>query len=237
MPNKATSREQQGREAFFAQLSRYMSGLYRYAQHLLNYYQALGDLPPGHLDVEDIVDTAVLGAYRELGKEAAHRDLRERLMEIARCYVQSEAARMTARSQLTVSKEEPVPETPPEQEIYQQGEQMFDFFEPDEALKVEDVVPDLDVPTPDEAVETAELQQCVNAALAGMPAEWRRALVLRFTQGVKGAALAQALGKSAPETSRLLERARAYLRQRLVESGCSFTPQGDRPASLATSRE
>jgi DNA-directed RNA polymerase specialized sigma24 family protein len=56
-----------------------------------------------------------------------------------------------------------------------------------------------------------------------MPEEWRRALVLRFTRGLEGAALAQAVGQPLSETSRIIERARAYLRQKLKESGCSFT--------------
>jgi RNA polymerase sigma factor (sigma-70 family) len=235
MANDAPSREQRDREAFFAQLSRYMSGLYRYAQHLLRYYQTLGDLPAGQIDTDDIVDTAVLGAYRELGKGGAERDLRTRLMRIARSYVQNEVRRMIARRELTIRKEEDVPETPPEEDVSLLGEQIFEFFEPDEDLKVEDVVPDLDVPTPEQAVETAEWQQCVNSALAGMPAEWRRALMLRFGRGLKGGALAQALGKPESETSLVLERARAYLRQRLVEAGCSFTPQSDPAASLARS--
>jgi RNA polymerase sigma factor (sigma-70 family) len=225
MAHGARSHEQRDREAFTAQLSRHMSGLYRYAQHLLRYYQELGDLPPGQLEVDDIVDTAVLGAYRELGKAGADRDLREQLMKIARCYVQNEVGRLIARQELTISKEESVPQTPPEEEVSQQGEEIFDFFEPDEELKVEDVVADLDVPSPEEALEIAEWQQCVNSALAGMPAEWRRALTLRFGRGLKGVALAQALGKPQSETSLVLERARAYLRQKLLEAGCSFTPE------------
>ena len=86
--------------------------------------------------------------------------------------------------------------------------------------------PDLDVPTPEQEVERAELRQCVDSALAGLPEEWRAVLRLRFERGLKGAALAQALGKSAAETSRLLKLAQTYLKQRLVESGCAFTPAG-----------
>lgn len=222
MANATRSAVQREREAFFAQISRYMNGLYRYARHLLNYYQDLGDLPPGQIEVEDIVDTAVLEAYRELGKAGADRDLKDRLMSAARRYVQRT---------LTVSKEEDVPETPPEKETSLLGEEIFEFFEPDEALKIEDVAPDLDVPDPEQVAETEDLRQCVNSALAGMPAEWRRALTLRFGQGVKGAALASALGKSGPETSRILERARAYLRQRLVEAGCTLTPNAKKKAT------
>jgi RNA polymerase sigma factor (sigma-70 family) len=235
MTRSSRSREQRDREAFFAQLSRHLSGLYRYAQHLLRYHEALGDLPPGQITVEDVVDTAVLGAYRRLGNAAADDDLRNCLVSISRGYVQTEVARSAARRDLTVSKEDDLPETAPEEEVSRLGEEIFDFFEPDEDLKVEDVVPDLDVPDPEQAAETAEWQQCVNAAIAGLPAQWRTALVLRFGHGLKGSALARALGKSGPEASRVLERARAYMRQRLVEEGCSLTPESEPAARRASS--
>jgi RNA polymerase sigma factor (sigma-70 family) len=241
MDTDARSREQREREELFAQLSRYMSGLYRYAHHLLRYYQTLGDLPPGQIDVDDVVDTAVLGAYRELGKghdlgkAGTEGDLRRRLMRIARCYVQNEVGRLIARRELTISTEEPVPQTAPEEEVFQAGEEIFDFFEPEEQLKVEDVVPDFDVPTPEQAIETVEWQRCVDSALASMPAEWRRALMLRFRRGLEGAALAQALGKPESEASLIVERARAYLREKLLEAGCSFTPDGDGAANLPSS--
>ena len=140
--------------------------------------------------------------------------------------MQKEIGQATAHRDLTVSKEEDIPETPPEEEAMMLGEEIMYFFEPDEDLKVEDVVPDLDVPTPEEEVERADLNQCVDAALAGLPEEWRVALRLRFEDGLKGAALAKALGKSAAETSRALKLAQTYLKQRLVESGCTFTPAG-----------
>lgn len=227
--NEIQSRDQRDRQAFFAQVGRHLNGLYRYVPHLLRYYEALGDLPAGQIEVEDVVDAAVLGAYRELGKSGAARApdaLKRRLIHHARAYVQNEIRQAKVRRDLTVSKEEDIPETPPEEEAMTLGEEVMYFFEPDEDLKVEDVVPDLDVPTPEEEVERAELRQCVDSALAGLPEEWRAVLKLRFERGLKGAALAKALGKSAAETSRLLELAQTYMRQRLVESGCGFTPAG-----------
>jgi RNA polymerase sigma factor (sigma-70 family) len=239
--NEMQPRDQRDRQAFFAQVGRHLNSLYRYAPHLLKFYEALGDLPAGQIEVEDVVDAAVLGAYRELGKNGAARKpdaLKRRLIHHARAYVQKEVRQAKVRRDLTVSKEEDIPETPPEEEAMTLGEEVMYFFEPDEDLKVEDVVPDLDMPTPEEEVERAELNQCVDSALAGLPEEWRLALRLRFAQGLKGAALAQALGKSAAETSRLLKLARTYLKQRLVESGCAFTPAGpltDAPSARLSS--
>jgi len=89
-------------------------------------------------------------------------------------------------------------------------------------LKLEDIVPDLTVPTPEQETEAAELRRCVDEALAELPSAWRRAVLLRHVNGLAGAALARAVGRPEAETDRMLDHARAYLRQRLVESGCAF---------------
>jgi RNA polymerase sigma-70 factor (ECF subfamily) len=89
-------------------------------------------------------------------------------------------------------------------------------------LKLEDLVPDLEMPTPADEAARRELRDCVRTALAGLPRDWRRALLARYVDGLAGARLAQALGVSTPEMHRVLDRARHYVRQRLVESGCRF---------------
>jgi DNA-directed RNA polymerase specialized sigma24 family protein len=100
------------------------------------------------------------------------------------------------------------------------GDEILDFYEPDEDLKLEDIIPDLDAQSPEEEAARSELRQCVDVALAGLPREWRRALLLRYTEGLMGAALATALHRTPAETERILDNARAVLRQHLVESGC-----------------
>jgi DNA-directed RNA polymerase specialized sigma24 family protein len=64
-------------------------------------------------------------------------------------------------------------------------------------------------------------QECVKAALAGMPTEWRRALLLCHVEGLSAAELARTIGRAEQEIERVLEHAREYLRQKLIESGCS----------------
>src|SRR4029453_15702590 len=102
-----------------------------------------------------------------------------------------------------------------------------DFYQPDEDLKLKDIFPDVDVSTPEDFVAAKEeLLRCVNAALAGMPNEWRRALRLRHAGGLTDEELAEALQKAAPEIERILEYARQHLRQSLIESGCTFIVKG-----------
>ena len=116
------------------------------------------------------------------------------------------------------------------------GDEILDFYQPDEDLKLEDIFPDVDVSTPEDFVAAKEeLLRCVNAALAGMPKEWRRAFCLRHAEGLTDEELAEALQKAAPEIERILEYARQHLRQSLIESGCTFIVKGSESRPSKTS--
>jgi len=104
------------------------------------------------------------------------------------------------------------------------GEEILEFYQPDEDLKLEDIFPDVDISTPERmAAAKEELLRCVNAALARMPRAWRRALRLRHGEGLTGEELAEALEKAEPEIERILEYARQHLRQSLLEAGCTLS--------------
>jgi RNA polymerase sigma factor (sigma-70 family) len=142
-------------------------------------------------------------------------------MGLAREQIGDEVRRLTSwREHTPVHTEEDVPETPPTEWVQTLGDEILDYYEPDEDLKVEDVLPDLDVPTPEAVAETDELRWCTHAALAGIPDRWRRALLLRYVDGLTGADLARAMGQPEADVERVLGHASEHLRQRLVESGC-----------------
>lgn len=213
---------QRNRELFFALVGRHLSGLYHAVRHELAYLEAVGDLTPGELTPEDVVDAVLLRAYREFVANPPDRKIRGWLIRLARQHLRSETRREQSERETTVHLEEDVPETPPSEYVSSLGEETLYFYEPDEDLRLEDVIPDLDIPTPEQEAERGELQRCLDAALGGMPKTWRRALLLGQTQGLTGAALARAIGRPEPDAVRILENARAYLRQRLVESGCAI---------------
>jgi RNA polymerase sigma factor (sigma-70 family) len=216
-----SEQEQRNRENFFPLMGRHLPSLYHFVRHQVAYFEAVGDLKPGELAPEEVVDAVVGRAYKEYPSAPSGRALRRRLIQLAREQLRDEVARIKAwRRRTPVHTEDDVPETPPEQAVRSLGDEILDFYEPDEDLKVEDVIEDLDVETPEEVAATHELQSCVDAALAGLPEEWRRAVTLYHVEGLSGDELARALGKSRSESEHLLEHARAYLRQRLTESAC-----------------
>jgi RNA polymerase sigma factor (sigma-70 family) len=103
------------------------------------------------------------------------------------------------------------------------GEEILYFYQPDEDLKLEDVVPDLDALTPEERAEDSELRGTIGAALVEMPAAWRRALLLHHAEGLSPAELAEALSLPAAEVERILEQARERVRRRVAEAGYRFS--------------
>jgi hypothetical protein len=86
------------------------------------------------------------------------------------------------------------------------------------------------------AAAKEELLRCVNASLAGMPREWRRALRLRHTKGLTDEELAEVLQKAEPEIERILEYGHQHLRQSLLESGCKFIVKGNESPSTSRAK-
>lgn len=212
--------DEQRHETFFPLIRRHLPRLYRFVRHALAYVEAVGDLPPGELTPEDVADTVVLRAYREFAKDPSGRNIGDRLIKIAQEYIVSEVKRRRAERRRTVPKEKDIPETPPSESVTMLGEEIMYFYQPDEDLKLEDVVSDLDVSTPEEEAERKEIWRCVNRSLAKMPQDWRRALMLSRVDGLADTELAQAIGRPEPEARRLVEQARDYLRRQLLEAGC-----------------
>ena len=74
-------------------------------------------------------------------------------------------------------------------------------------------------PSPDSALERAELGQALQAAIDELPEDARRTLLLREVDGLSYAEIAQALEIPKGTVMSRLHYARRQLRQRLVDSG------------------
>ena len=105
-------------------------------------------------------------------------------MRLAQRQLQSETERSRRERGQTIPLEQTAPLTPPSEEVTTLGEEILDFYQPDEALKIEDVLPDIRTPSPEEDLELRELRRCVREALNQLPKEQRRALVRRYVFGL-----------------------------------------------------
>src|SRR5262245_45135722 len=130
------------------------------------YYLAIGDLRPGEITAEDVVDATLLQAYREFVKDPTRREIRSWLIGLAVEKIEAEVKRSKAERAGSVHIEEDIPETPPTEEVSTLGDEIMDFYQPDEDQKLEDIIPDMTAPTPEQILESRELRRYINRTLA-----------------------------------------------------------------------
>src|SRR5262249_42689680 len=145
-------------------------------------FPAPGGVPPGEVTAEDLVDETLLQAYREFVTDPARRDIRSWLTRLAIEKVDAEVKRSKSERARVVHIEEDIPETPPAEEVSTLGDEIMDFYQPDEDQKLEDIIPDMTAPTPEQILESRELQRYVNRTMATLPRVWRRAFALHYVE-------------------------------------------------------
>ncbi len=74
---------------------------------------------------------------------------------------------------------------------------------------------DLEAPAPSERLMDAELQEAINAAIAGLPENQRVAMVLRRYEGMPYEEIAKVLKTSVPAVKSIIFRARSALKESL----------------------
>jgi RNA polymerase sigma-70 factor (ECF subfamily) len=70
-------------------------------------------------------------------------------------------------------------------------------------------------PSPSQRAGQAERDALIQAALDSLPADYRMAVVLRYFEGLSGAEMAEAMGRSVKAVERLLARAKSALEPQL----------------------
>jgi len=220
----AVPAEELERELFSTLVKRHLKNVYNFVRREIAYYLATGDLLPGETTAEDVVDATLLQAYREFVEDPARREIRNWVIGLAVEKVEAEVKRSKAERAGRVHIEEDIPETPPSEEVSTLGDEIMDFYQPDEDLKLEDIIPDMTAPTPEQMLESRELQRYINRTLATLPRVWRSAFALHYVEGVPVAEIARMIKHSESDVHRHLEYACERLRQRLSEAGFEAPP-------------
>jgi RNA polymerase sigma factor (sigma-70 family) len=221
---EAVPAEERERELFSTLAERHLKNLYNFVRREIAYCLATGDLPPGEITVEDVVDDTLPQAYREFVKDPTRREIRNWLIGLAAEKVEAEVRRLKAERARGVHIEEDIPETPPTEYVSTLGDEIMDFYQPDEDQRLEDIIPDMKAPTPEQILESRELQRYINRTLASLPRVWRKAFALHYVEGAPVAEIARMIGGAESEVELHLEYAREYLRQRLREAGFEAPP-------------
>ena len=206
----------------FDPLEPHLPALSRFVEREIRWLEAAGDLIPGELNPRDVVDLAVARAMEGLARKpglASRPDLRSTLLGLAARALRGEVDRLRSERRRAVPVEAELPEVPPEEEVSTLGSEILEFYQPDEELHAESVLPAAGIPTPESAEEARELQRCLLDALAALPASWRQVLVLSRLEGLSEEQVSEATGQDPQRIAWELERARDFLHARMRSAG------------------
>ncbi len=212
----ALAAQTDARSAWFGEFVRpLLAPLQHFVQRELAYLQARGDLAPGDPTVDDIVDEALARACERQAERPRRLEPLQWLYQIALERLADEVAHRQSEEGRCISLEGRLPVQLHEPHD-DDDEILFEYWQPDEVLRLEDMVPAMD-DTPEDAVMTRELRELVATLLAELPEPWRRAVTLCRLEAQPADAAAQVLGIMEPELEDRLAHADAFLRARLAD--------------------
>jgi RNA polymerase sigma-70 factor (ECF subfamily) len=189
------------REAFRAAVTPHLGELLRAARHEVRYRVALGDFEPNDPTAEELVGEVLIRAWPERHNRPP--SVRLSVWLLALSYLAArELARREARLRRmpTESLEDSVPPEP----IYDDDEEFWEWYQPDEMTRWEDVVEAPTMTREEEAWTDEELTRTLDPLA-------REVFLLCELHRVPLSEAAQALGIGLDDAARLLEEARRHL--------------------------
>ena len=213
-----------------ASIDRELGELYNFVHREIATAQAQGDLNRGDLTVEEIVDEVALIALEEFEERPAGLSFRSWLFQLTLDVIKRKKREIEIERRARTSFEGKNSVGEParlEDEIY-------DFFQPNHYVRLKDLIPDGDLPSPEEALAEREFQQHINRALAQLPRRWREAFVLYSVEGLTLEEVARVTRQPVDSTRRAIELARELLRAGLAEAGVKPTERELRREAVAS---
>lgn len=183
----------------------------------LAYLRANGDLPAQDPTLQDVLDEAVLAVIAQ-GKPDRTADmlLRDLLREAFKVLDREVDARRCFGDVVSL-------ESAPEPDAVDQAEAMveeeiYEFYQPDEALQLADVLPDENASMPDVALEADERDYAMSR-LVGLPILWRRVWMLSELERLAIEDIAGILEIELTRARNLLIESRDFIKDHLWQSG------------------
>jgi RNA polymerase sigma-70 factor (ECF subfamily) len=212
----ALQRAQAGdREAFIALAEQHLPALYRFVAREIRYHEALGNLEPGEVDVEDIIDAVFLTALRQLHRMPRRATFKGWLRHLA-----LQTLRRVVRASRGQRRYEPIHLEDP----LPNGRRLDASYPSDARLTWKDVITDRSTPSPEEVVLLKETWQTLEASLNQLPADQREVFLLRAIEGLSYAEIAAMLGRPIQQVKASYRAVREALRRWFFQGGGSTAP-------------
>jgi RNA polymerase sigma-70 factor (ECF subfamily) len=197
-------------EAFRALVEPHLDELLSAAAHELDYRQALGELPDD-LSPEELVADTLARAWRDRNRRPPLLGFRPWLLGLLLRVADALARQETKlREMVTVSLETRAPEPP----IYDDDESFWEWYQPDELTRWEDVVPASAVPPEEVAAALERVRAQATRHAPPLTHRARHLLVLTSVHRLSVPEAAGALRIPLAEASQLLDDARRIVLDR-----------------------
>ena len=95
--------------------------------------------------------------------------------------------------------------------------EIYEFYQPDEVIRLEDVIPNPESPIPEEAEALLERNLLVQEVLALLPRRWRQALMLVDVHDMQETEVAEILDCSSEELAEMRRCAERFMREWLAQ--------------------
>ncbi|WP_409746293.1 RNA polymerase sigma factor [Ferrovibrio sp.] len=220
LPPARDAAEAERRRLFFDLIKDHLDTVYDTVRRELTYLECSGSVPQGYLAVRDIVDAAILNGLDRFERRPTEFSVRDWLTQLAFETIEAEAQAARRAVPEDAAPIDAAPEAPVE-EPTESDEEMFEFYQPDDVLMLEELVADDGVDDPETAVARRQDALFLHRAIAGLPALWRRVLFLVDLNDTPLEKASSVLGIPEDDVTRIVQSARNYLRDKLRDSGQS----------------
>lgn len=205
-----------------------LSKLEAVARRELAYLRAVGDLPRDYPTLRDVVDEAIVRAEVEWQSVPGEKEAYTGLLKHLFAVLDHEVANSRQFGEF-VSLDAPV--EPDAQDVAEAmvEEEIFEFYQPDDTLRLADIIADSQHP---DAATIAEQEELVDRSsefafafdlLKDMPRLWRRIFLLIRVDGLDASSVSEILLIPSKEDTvqRWLMQAEAFIAAHLEEAGVS----------------
>ncbi len=206
---------QSARKIFATFYSKNFGRFYNYALREIRFRSYQGYTKPGIIDVNDVLNEAFLSVAEKLDLNFTEEEITRSYFEEIRKVIDQH---LNPGGTALVPIEEPI-EPEDIDSMYQE------YYQPDEIIKVEDILIDADSIPPEGQVEYKEIETLIDKLLAQLPADWRDAFILSVREGLSISDIAGNKGKGVDEIRNDIECAKTFIHDKLSDSGFRWQEQ------------
>lgn len=218
LPPARNAAEAERRQLFFGLIEDHLDTVYDTVRRELTYLECSGSVPEGYLSVRDLVDATILKGLERFEQRPTEFSIGDWLLKLAFETIEAEAHAARRAVPEDAASINAKPETPAEHPT-ESDEEMFEFYQPDDVLLLEELIADDGGTDPKTEANRHEIAMALHRAIADLPPVERRVLYRLHLDDATVAETADLLGLSEAEVKEIAEKAGETLRAKLVETG------------------